>query len=228
MKKRERRRVKESFTLIELLIVIGIIAILASMLLPALNSARKKAQDISCRGNLKQQGAALLIYAQDYKEFLPTANKGAYTEDPYAKSVYTGSYNTYLWSGRYVGLGALYSNKQLPSLKITFCNYIRQLQAGDYAVGFWDSNYTYTYTGGMECYYGALRQAWPRLRLTANPGVYLSRCSVLGTKSILANHVPGKNNVLYLDSHVESRKYRPATYHWRSWDNIDYTNFTPF
>ena len=58
-----------AFTLIELLVVIAIIAILAALLLPALTRAKQRAKQIACISNMKQIGVALVMYADDYKQY---------------------------------------------------------------------------------------------------------------------------------------------------------------
>ena len=69
-------KTNRNFTLIELLITIAIIAILAGMLLPALNAAREKAAKASCAGNIRQLGYAVVSYAGDNSDYYPRARTG--------------------------------------------------------------------------------------------------------------------------------------------------------
>jgi len=65
------------FTLVELLVVIGIIALLISILLPVMGRARKSAQTVACASNMRQLGFAFNMYVNESKGYLPNQKSGA-------------------------------------------------------------------------------------------------------------------------------------------------------
>ncbi len=73
------------FTLIELLVVVAIIAVLVSMLLPALSRVRSSAMEIYCMNNNRQNGNALVLYLQEYNDVLPASYDSVNREYWYAK-----------------------------------------------------------------------------------------------------------------------------------------------
>ena len=130
-------KASRSFTLIELLIVIAIIAILAAMLLPALNKARERAQTVNCTSQQKQYALACTQYGLDNQEWMPIAYANA-------GRVYDSSFPFFgedvITSGR-----VLFAYKYLP-VNVVYCEAIRK------ATNYTTSNIANEGTATWLCY----------------------------------------------------------------------------
>jgi prepilin-type N-terminal cleavage/methylation domain-containing protein len=95
-----------AFTLVELLVVVGIIALLIGITMPALNVVRARAEDVQCKGHLRQIGAAMNLYVADHYGNLcaveldagdPGNGWNADVAWPHMLSKYVGGYTTEWW-----------------------------------------------------------------------------------------------------------------------------------
>src|SRR3954452_683755 len=94
----QQRKQKKAFTLVELLVVIGIIAVLISILLPALSRARAAANQVYCASNLRQLYTAMQLYSSAYNQFVMPSK------------IATGSDRDNMWCGINV-LGPMFGVK---------------------------------------------------------------------------------------------------------------------
>src|SRR3954468_10614378 len=92
-----------AFTLVELLVVIGIIALLVSILLPSLHAARRHAQQVQCASNMRQIAVAMIAYINTNKGILPPCLVSASSSNGGANSDPTNPYpDGWFWAAELV------------------------------------------------------------------------------------------------------------------------------
>jgi len=124
----ERRTIRAAFTLIELLVVIAIIAILAALLLPALENAREAARRAACVSNMRQLGLYTSMYSSDFNDFVPDCFDGR-VPDPVAGTFSPAGFNVwnYIYTAwwvttpQWVGAGRLFSGGYMTTPQSFYC-----------------------------------------------------------------------------------------------------------
>lgn len=221
------------FTLVELLVVIGIIAILISLLMPALNRVRQQANSVACRSNLRQMGLYMQMYANDNRGWLFPVERGM--PDDISQ----------FWTNMAKGLGtnvpyherwpAVVVGQDTPNPPVMICPIDSDLPADLELDGdFQPEPDRHSYVTNMHIVYdGVLHHRWPQ-------GTSVSQIVVLGEKVSrfrdyqmeLMNHASqydrlveryrhGLNhgsNLLYLDGSVGNEEPQMEPWKWDPWD----------
>ena len=199
------KRKNRGFTLIELLVVIAIIAILAGMLLPALNSAREKARRISCASNQKQIGLSFQLYTNFPDDVvLPVGGKAS------AAGEFTST----------LGLEPLVRNAVLTDMKMYICPSTSQKAANYNATNANDPSTDGVFKEGLtDGTMGLTYHYLPGLNAnttTSDSGILFD--GVVGTS---ANH-DKYGNILFGDGHVGSFVSGSGSNYWTkkaNWKN---------
>ena len=209
---------EKHFTLIELLVVIAIIAILAGMLLPALNKARERAKAISCAANFSSLGKAMQLYIMDNKDYVtPYKNETGYTTGVtkmwYFSSATTGLISDYLQASQGgVIVGYDLSGGKLWKGKFTCPSYVPPADwqtwstPRAFSIGL-NSHLTELLSSGTLPKIGSLKKVSRGAHaLEAWKDPYVNRYHPLtDTSSRTELRHSGMTNVVYVDGHVDAR-----------------------
>ncbi len=214
---------RRSFTLIELLVVIAIIAILAGMLLPALNQARERSYTISCTSNLKQIGTYMTLYLDSNRNLFPNAygnlsgNKGTW-QDMLMRFHQSGMEVTHL----------CYLNEdQTRPVSIFACPSSKTTETGDafrrhYGLNYrltkacaeWNSTQTTDYSSakvenpsGRAMVFDVNQSAVPSSMGSMSVAVAQNRAEMVNLNQKMRHYGQNGSNILFVDGHVKGMRW---------------------